>query len=1043
MTFQRSVTPPPVMRKAATKRSRNNETKVTHRNDNDDGTTSSSSSSSSSGQPSCSHPPLQSATITATLTTDEDEDAAFRTTRRRRSNRSSSSISSSSRRRPRENHNDKTDRAYCGHDTPVTNSTAEDTYAALLSFSSGDEALAFGLELPIVTPSPQHEQPQQEHTRSSGSSSYAPSSSTPPSGEGNEAPSSSREFGPLVAVPTSTRLFASSSSTSSSTSSSSSQYSSSPQHHPVETTINVPNDAEQDNSQDNSPEQIVKQEEAAPPQLPDSNIKETKPAVGEEEGPHISYLNHASDLQLGEDQPQHLLVSPLTMESRGRSIVRVDSLGLTGSWELLMDKETEEHHHYRHSSFGSEHIVEFEYETRTLPGEEEALELNNLSFPSELVAVQLQNASCSSSSSSSSPPQTDKVDEQNPLPRVSFHSEHVVEFEYPPSSSLQQAIGGEQPQNHLSSRSEHIIEFNYQSCAVADDEQLSESEASSEYEEVTVYSDQEQARDDDCDGDSTEISSIAPCDNNRTCILWEEENDDTECNEIGSLPSFQLEDLEVAGAVMGSLDEDSYTSSEEESLALPALQKKLDELERAHHLDCSETMVTSHTSLPLVEQDDIDNGGEEDEQQNGEDTTKRNLALSVSVESHESDPPVEFTDFLPVASAHNLALSPIRETPANNHNNDCPTTTSGSVGTAATTPLAATTTRTKPTTTTTTTIDDQVRLSTTKFDTLRLELKENRCLIQDPSLSSSIVPCENPDTAVSHGSQTETQSTPTLNGSSTLNQWPPLRRKLDEDSSLSHSMEDPISPRPRQTNNHSFVPSTPRTEDNDDADESGKGARFDFATFRKGFAAASRKRFPLSPAAASPVSLKDRMDEEQPTLPVAQQVRNNVPTEYQLDFYPVVSLTFLANPLTPATVQRVLKQSWDILQPGGTLYVCHVIQRREDHHQQQEVEQSFSSDENKDISNISSATLLASDVDLVPAANTVASIEPYIPDHMKEHMTQVSVGGVKQRKYEIETLEILQRGGHVGATFSNQHDLIHRWRGVKPKMPQPLPEQQQ
>ena len=195
-----------------------------------------------------------------------------------------------------------------------------------------------------------------------------------------------------------------------------------------------------------------------------------------------------------------------------------------------------------------------------------------------------------------------------------------------------------------------------------------------------------------------------------------------------------------------------------------------------------------------------------------------------------------------------------------------------------------------------------------------------------------------------------------------------------------------------------------------------------FTTFRKGFLPSKLQR-PASCRSASPsldCGCNHGVDEQQ-TLPTVRHVRNNVPTQNQLDLYPVVSLTFLANPLRPATVQRVMKQSWDILQPGGTLYVCHVIQREED------------------LLRLPQLTTPLSPMnepgELKPADDTLGSLEPYFPLHMKDYMEQVSIGGVKQRKYEIETKEILRRGGHTGPTLHNRQDLIRRWKGVKPPTP--------
>ena len=769
-----------------------------------------------------------------------------------------------------------TKRDTCGHDTPVTNSTAEETYAALLSLSG--EASP-DLRLPMVTP-------EQPRILSSGSLPH----------ETRQDPGSFQ----LISAQKATRLFTASSSCASSQVSSSC----SPLHPPA----------------------IASSLHDDPASQIDNDI---------DESPEISYF----------DSPERPL-SPLTTESRGHT--RIESIGLTGSWELLLDDKEGEEQLYH----GSEHIVEFDYESCLSPA----------AYPA------------------------------------------------------------------------------------------------SEYEEITVYSDEQQHEVSLDEDSSTLVSSVAPSESQFRLVL-ETDNvgsgqpvEDEE-DGVGSLPSLFLEDLnlDLSETRSEGQEETSSYCSDEDSLALPTLQKNLSEvddskLEYHGHFgarvdqddDCSQTLSTSHTSFPEGrEKDDVvlQSPALKLEESNEPEQIQQD-AVSTSLMTHASDPSVEIPgslqsttasflsqdesdlDVLPdfPSALQNLSqLSPIREKSPSRPSLGKKTTVSPALS-----------------------IDDQVKESTKQFDALRRLASRGGCnWIGRPPLV--VNETEKTNQQKDH---TKDRKDPTVSSLCQKENQCPKRRQppppppahVDVNTSVeSNVLSSPRSmptSSPLATKRKSYytplspTPLTPQTGDE-------KDSKFSFTNFRTGLTHAKR-RGPLSPSPVSPASLKDR--DEEAKLPTAQHVRNNVPTQHQVEHYPIVSLTFLANPLTPATAERVVKQSWEILQPGGTMYVCHVIQRREDKH----ADQSFSSTaaDAKNELGLLGAVKPSSSLDaeeLVPSENTLASLEPHIPAHIKDYLRPVSVGGVKQRKYEIQTLEILQRGGHTGPTFNNQHDLIQRWVGVKPK----------
>lgn len=155
----------------------------------------------------------------------------------------------------------------------------------------------------------------------------------------------------------------------------------------------------------------------------------------------------------------------------------------------------------------------------------------------------------------------------------------------------------------------------------------------------------------------------------------------------------------------------------------------------------------------------------------------------------------------------------------------------------------------------------------------------------------------------------------------------------------------------------------------------------------------------------------------QPTTPQLQVVRERLPEEAQRQQFAVVNLTFIANPLTKAKIERAFLDSWSILESGGTLYVCHVIQRYQE--------------------NLSSTGIHDSNVDMPivksPGKN-ITDLGPYIPEHLQNYIRQVSGEDIslKQRDYEMQTLEILRQSGQHH-TFNVQRDWIQRWQGTKPR----------
>ena len=72
-------------------------------------------------------------------------------------------------------------------------------------------------------------------------------------------------------------------------------------------------------------------------------------------------------------------------------------------------------------------------------------------------------------------------------------------------------------------------------------------------------------------------------------------------------------------------------------------------------------------------------------------------------------------------------------------------------------------------------------------------------------------------------------------------------------------------------------------------------------------------------------------DQETPYYSSCPRVTNFLPTDKAaLGSHMVVNLTFLAHPLAPSTVERMMRQAWDMLCPGGKLYVSSIDQKRHD-----------------------------------------------------------------------------------------------------------------
>mmetsp|Transcript_7681 Transcript_7681/g.15816 ORF Transcript_7681/g.15816 Transcript_7681/m.15816 type:complete len:1212 (+) Transcript_7681:201-3836(+) len=168
----------------------------------------------------------------------------------------------------------------------------------------------------------------------------------------------------------------------------------------------------------------------------------------------------------------------------------------------------------------------------------------------------------------------------------------------------------------------------------------------------------------------------------------------------------------------------------------------------------------------------------------------------------------------------------------------------------------------------------------------------------------------------------------------------------------------------------------------------------------------------------------------------AQVVRNNLPkaravmedspelTTSRPKMHAAVSLTFLADPLSPATVNRVLCQAWDLLAPGGTLYITHVIHRQAPGRCGR------------------TAGDGANDASVVNSSTCVTSLGPYVPKRMKDWILRVennvedsgSCRDVAHRVHELETLQLLNGYKGGGCTYHPQYDRIQRWKGIKPAL---------
>lgn len=108
--------------------------------------------------------------------------------------------------------------------------------------------------------------------------------------------------------------------------------------------------------------------------------------------------------------------------------------------------------------------------------------------------------------------------------------------------------------------SEHVVEVDSRKFVMEEHVLFSGSEASSEYEEITVHSDEDDAVEDIYKWESScALSSIAPSGRTDASSLpWDDdEKEETDDNDTGQLPNTRSEDLELARLVVGSLDEDS------------------------------------------------------------------------------------------------------------------------------------------------------------------------------------------------------------------------------------------------------------------------------------------------------------------------------------------------------------------------------------------------------------------------------------------------------------------------------------------------------
>ena len=153
-------------------------------------------------------------------------------------------------------------------------------------------------------------------------------------------------------------------------------------------------------------------------------------------------------------------------------------------------------------------------------------------------------------------------------------------------------------------------------------------------------------------------------------------------------------------------------------------------------------------------------------------------------------------------------------------------------------------------------------------------------------------------------------------------------------------------------------------------------------------------------------------DQETPYYSSCPRVTNSLPSDKTvLGSHTVVNLTFLAHPLAPSTVERMTRQAWDMLCPGGKLYVTYIDQKRHDPTIDRGTNE-FSIGE---------------------------TLQGSIPWPMQAHMKLVKGDriGNEQLSGEMETLALLKANPASRQYYERFHQArqegsVERWEGVKP-----------